>query len=466
MGALAALLLDKGCEVSGSDLRANDVTRRLRERGADIFTGHDRQNIKGAGCVVFSSAISADNPELTEARKRQIPVLPRARLLAQLMDGHVGITVAGAHGKTTTTSMIAHLLEKAGLQPTTAVGGIVNGTGAHAGVGRGEYFVAEVDESDGSFLYFSPRYSVITNIDFEHIDYYHGWRGILDAYRAFIGRTEDGGIVLACGDDARLFGLLKESRRPFKTYGFSSHNDIYASNIAFDHFESRFDCIAGERNFGQVLLKVPGRHNVANALACISLGLGLSVDFDVICESLKEYGGVRRRFQLKGSVDDIRVIDDYAHHPTEIKATLETARLFKRSLPTFPAGAQKGRLIVVFQPHRYSRVRGLLQEFAESLAHSDHLIVTDIYAAGEKPLTGVTAEKLCERARAVANTPVRYLPKEGIVDYLLRTAKPADIVMTLGAGDITRIADDFVEALRQGQGSSGKGQGIKTTSVL
>ena len=449
MGALAALSLDKGYHVSGSDLRSNHITERLRLRGADIFAGHTGVNIGEADCVVFSSAISDDNPELVEAGKKQIPILRRAKFLAELMEGYIGITVAGAHGKTTTSSMAANLLEKAGLRPTTAIGGIVNGARSHAVLGEGKYFVAEVDESDGSFLCFRPHYSIITNIDLEHVDYYHDWQNILGAYREFIGKTRDGGIILAYGDDEPLSNVLKESGRTFKTYGFSTENNISATNIKFDRFDSRFNCVVDGKDRGQVLLKVPGRHNIANALACVSLGLSLSIDFDTIRESLKGYEGVQRRFQLKEKIDDVWIIDDYAHHPTEIKATLETAQLFKQSVQDRTAGRETNGLITVFQPHRYSRVKGLLEEFAQSLVYSDQLIITDIYAAGEAPIEGITAGKLCERIRAITDRPVCYIPKEEITDYLLTIVRPQDLVLTLGAGDITRIADDFTEALKR-----------------
>jgi len=455
MGALAALSLDKGYRVSGSDLRSNQITERLKLRGADIFSGHAGQNIEGADCVVFSSAIRDDNPELVEAKKKQIPILQRAKLLAELMEEYTGITVAGAHGKTTTTSMVANLLERADLQPTTAIGGIVNGTRSHAELGEGEYFVTEVDESDGSFLCFRPHYSIITNVDLEHVDYYHNWQNVLDAYREFIGKTREGGIILAYGDDEPLLNMLKESGQAFKTYGFSTENNISATDIKFDHFDSRFNCVIDGKNRGQILLKVPGRHNIANALACISLGLSLSIDFDTICESLKNYRGVQRRFQLKSRIDDIWIIDDYAHHPTEIKTTIETAQVFKRSVQDITAGSETNGLITVFQPHRYSRVKGLLEDFAQSLVYSDQLIVTDIYAASEQPIEGVTAEKLCEQIRAVTDRPVCYIPKEKITDYLLTMVKPQDLVLTLGAGDITHVADDLAEALKRRSAAAG-----------
>ena len=455
MGALAALSLDKGYHVSGSDLRSNQVTERLKARGADIFLGHDGQNVGWADCVIFSSAVRADNPELAEARKKHIPILQRARLLAELMEGYVGITVAGAHGKTTTTSMAARLLETAGLQPTIAIGGIVNETRSHAELGKGEYFVTEADESDGSFLCFRPHYSIITNVDLEHIDYYHDWKNILDAYRAFIGKTREGGTIVACGDNEPLLSLLKESGRPFTTYGFLPENNISATHIKFDRFNSTFHCVVDGEDRGQVSLKIPGRHNIVNALACIGLGLRLSIDFGTICESLKGYPGVQRRFQLKGKVDDIWIIDDYGHHPTEIRATLETAQLFKRSVQDRAAAAKANGLITVFQPHRYSRVKGLMEDFARSLVDSDQLIVTDIYAASERPIEGITAEKLCERIRAVTDRPVRYVPKDKITDYLLTVVKPQDVVLTLGAGDITHIADEFTAALKQRSAAAG-----------
>jgi len=443
MSALATLLLDKGCKVSGSDLRANQITQRLAEQGADISLGHSPSNIGDVDRVIYSSAVEEDNSEFIEAKKKNIPMMQRAQLLAELMEGHTAITIAGAHGKTTTSSMIAHLLVKADFKPTTAVGGIVHGTNSHARLGGGEYFVTEVDESDGSFLYFSPKYSVITNIDFEHVDHYQSWQSILDVYKKFIEQTVDGGIIFAYGDDERLLSLLQKSQKTYKTYGFHPQNNVRATHITFDQFQSYFHCIVDGKDLGPVILNVPGRHNVANALACISIGLSLSINFDVICESLKGYEGVQRRFQLKDKIGDVWIIDDYAHHPTEIQAILDTAQLFKRSL------AKDSELITIIQPHRYSRVKALINDFAESLTHSDSLIITDIYAASEKPIEGISAEHLCQKVCALTNKPVCYIPKDKIVDHLLGVAKPHDIVMTLGAGDINAIADDFVKALKK-----------------
>ncbi len=437
MGALASLVMAQGHHASGSDLKDSAMTQRLKEEGAKIFIGHDARNVEDADFVIFSSAVDENNPELKTATARNIPILRRAQLLSQLMQGHIGITVAGAHGKTTTTSMISNLLINAGLQPTTAVGGIINGTTNNARLGAGRHFVAEVDESDGSFLYFSPQYSVITNIDFEHLDYYHNWENIIKAYREFIWKTTVDGVVIGFGDDERLMALLKASKRNFETYGFTKDHAVHALNIQFDHFSSRFDCIVHGKNMGPVVLNVPGQHNIANAMACISLGLKLNIDFNVIVQNLREYKGVNRRFQTIGTVDEVLVIDDYGHHPTEILATLSAAQKVK-----------KNRLVVAFQPHRYTRLKSLLKEFAQSLTQCDYLIVTDVYAASEKPIEGITGARLSEEVQKISTKPVVYLEKDKIMEHLLKIVKPGDLVMTLGAGDITKISYELVEALK------------------
>lgn len=436
MGALASLLLKKGYQVTGSDLRENSMVAHLRGQGAAVAIGHDRRHIEGADGVIYSSAVREDNVELAEAARKGIPVFPRARLLAELMNGQIGITIAGAHGKTTTTSMAARLLAEAGFQPTTAVGGIINGSSDNARLGKGEYFVAEVDESDGSFLYFFPKYSIVTNIDFEHVDYFHNWENILEAYGRFIQQTDIEGCVIACGDDERLGRLLKECRRPFKTYGLGSRNDFQARNIASAGLNQSFDCYVDGRPALKVSLGIPGRHNVVNALACAALGFTIGIDKGIIQNALAGYKGVQRRFQTKGHIEGVWVVDDYGHHPTEIQATLETARQVK-----------KGRLIVLFQPHRYSRVKHLWKEMAASLTGVDYLIVTDIYAASEPPLEGITAERLTEDIRRLTAQPVVYLKKERMVAHLLDIVRPGDLVLTLGAGDITYASDEIVRAL-------------------
>jgi len=446
MGTLASLLLSKGYEVSGSDIRKNAMTERLQKQGANIFYGHEALHIEGADCIVFSSAILENNPEILAAKEKKIPIIPRARLLADLMLGSEGVTVAGAHGKTTTSSMIAGLLIKANLNPTVAVGGIVEGNGDNALLGLGNYFVAELDESDGSFLNFNPKYSVITNIDFEHVDYYHNWDAILNAYRRFINQTEEGGALFVCGDDPRLSCLIKESEKKIVTYGLSSENECTARNIINEEFETQFECVFQGKILGTVHLNVPGKHNILNALACISVGLSLFIDFTIIQESLEEYQGVRRRFQFKGKVNGAGVIDDYAHHPTEIKAVLETAQQLS-----------KKRLITVFQPHRYSRVQALFKEFVSSFAKSDYVIVTDIYAASEDPIEGVTAQKLVEYLQNTFDKPVIYVERDYIEEYLMGIVEPEDLVLTLGAGDITEVGANLCKkvgthpAFKQGQ---------------
>ena len=448
MGALAILLLKKGCQVSGSDLHENQMVQNLREQGARVAIGHARENISGADFVVFSSAVAQDNPELQEAREKKIPVLQRAQLLVELMQGQTAITVAGAHGKTTTTSMISNMLIKAGLQPTTAIGGMVTSgsAGYQASLGEGKYFVAETDESDGSFLKFSPKYSVITNIDFEHIDYFRDWDGILRAYAQFIGRTARDGLLVACGDDGNLRGMLARSPCPVRTYGFGPDNDLTAQNISIDATGARFDCLLKGKPLGTIHLQVPGKHNVANALACVALGLHLGIDWNVIRESLGEYTSVQRRFQIKAKSGDIWVVDDYAHHPTEIRATLAAARQMGRK-----------RVIAIFQPHRYTRVQSLWDEMAKSFYGIDYLILTDIYAASEKPIEGITSAKLKERIEQENSCHVVYLEKKDILRHAIGRAAPGDLIIVLGAGDITYVADELAWAV-QGDSSGGRSQ--------
>ncbi|MBF0571328.1 MAG: UDP-N-acetylmuramate--L-alanine ligase [Candidatus Omnitrophica bacterium] len=439
MGTLASLLLDKGYFVSGSDLKDNELTHSLRKKGACINIGHHTGNIKNPDYVVYSSAVRVNNPELIESESRNIPVLRRAEVLAQLVNSQVGITIAGAHGKTTTTSMVSSLLINAGLCPTTAIGGIINGQATYnANLGEGKYFVAEVDESDGTFLYFNPYYSIITNIDFEHVDFYKNWEGITLAFAKFINCTHKGGGLIVCGEDKRLLELVRQQNVRTITYGFSDEQDVYALRDVTDGFQSSFSCYTNKTKLGDFELNVPGRHNILNALACISLGLQLGISYEVMFNTLRKFTGVKRRFQLKGSVNDVMVIDDYGHHPTEIKATLSAARLF----------APK-RLITVFQPHRYSRTKFLLNEFVEHLSLSDELILTDIYAASEKINEGVGVVALLEKLQKKLGPKVIFLKKEDILKYLQSFVQPGDMVIFLGAGDIYILSDELVKVLNE-----------------
>ena len=435
MGTLAELMLAKGCKVSGSDVKENQVTAHLRDRGAVIRIGHTARNIGCPDRVIYSSAVGPDNPEIQAARRKNIPVEKRAQLLSELVNAQTGITVAGAHGKTTTTAMIARLLLKAGCDPTTMVGGWVKDSSDHAHLGSGKYFVAELDESDGSFLFFKPALSVVTNIDYEHLDHYGNWKNILKAYTRFIRRTKKGGCVFACGDCERLRKLLAREKTDVLTYGTGPRNDLRAGRISFNGYALSFDCFWKRKKMGTIQLRVPGGHNVLNALACVAVGRKLGIDFTVIRESLQEFPGVERRFQKKAEINDILVVDDYGHHPTEIVSTLKTARSFG-----------KKRVITIFQPHRYSRTKYLWNKFLACFGLSDYLIITDIYAAGEKPILGVTGEGLRQKIKN-KKKPAVYLKKKDIVPHLLEMVRPGDLVLFLGAGDITQVGEDFVERI-------------------
>ncbi len=448
MGNLALLMLAKGFEVSGSDEKESELTRRLRDNGASIFIGHDIRNMAGADRVVYSSAIKESNPEMFEAFSRHIPVLRRAELLAQLLNKEVGITVAGAHGKTTTSSMAAYLLINAGLKPTTAVGGIVNQGDYNANLGIGRHMVAEVDESDGSFLYFSPHFSIITNMDREHLDHYGTWEKVQEAFVKFVGRTVPDGMLIVCGDDRTLKMVVEASGRRFTTYGFGSENDWVARNIQLDAMGSSYDCFHKGKLVGRFSLTIPGKHNVLNSVAIVALGHALKIDLAVIQETLRTFQGVKRRFERKGEVGGVLVVDDYGHHPTEIAATLQTAKTLDRK-----------RLIVVFQPHRFTRTRDLMNDFAISFNLVDQLVLMDIYPASEKPIEGVSAEVLMEKMREKRPQEILHLAKGDVVGHLMEIVRPGDIVLTLGAGDVTHLSDDLVRCLRQRQGA-GRDRGV------
>ena len=437
MGTLATILQKKGFQISGSDLKLNDLTEHLQKNGAKIFNKHQASHVRGADYVVYSSAIHGDNPEMIEAHSLGLSILRRAELLAKLVNDEMGIAVAGAHGKTTTASMISHLLIQAGLKPTTAVGAIINSAQTYnANVGDGKYFVAEVDESDGTFLYFTPYFSVITNIDFEHVDYYQNWDNILDAYKKFIEHTKPSGHVIICGEDRYLQNLTAQSSVKVIRYGFSLSFDVYATNIKTQGYSTKFDCSTKFRSLGPVTLHIPGKHNVLNALACITVGLKLGIDFSMIQKSLKSFTGAKRRFQLKGEIDGVMIVDDYGHHPTEIKVTLEAARSFG-----------KKRIITIFQPHRYSRTKFLLDEFVDVFKTCEYLILTDIYAASEKETAGVSTEQLFDKIHAQKSSPLFYLPKDKIIQHLLTVLKPDDLILFLGAGDIYHLSDELVQEL-------------------
>ena len=438
MSGIARLLLKSGFRVSGSDLKDNQVIGELRRLGARIFIGHDRQNIGGQDVVVYSSAIREDNPEIQQAKALGITLIKRAEALALLMRQKKAITIAGSHGKTTTTSLISCMLLEAGLSPTVAIGGILNNINTNACLGRGEFFVAEADESDGSFLSYTPQYSVITNIDHEHLDYYHNFDDELNAFKIFIKRTQEDGCVFACSDDCGLLSLMKgyEGRHLF--FGLNNPADIYAKNISFTGLSSDFDCYFKNKFVCRFHLPLGGKHNVSNSLAVIGLGLELGIDLKHILNSLKRYKGAGRRLQTKFKNNKYLVIDDYGHHPSEIKATLLAV-----------ADLKAKRRIVVFQPHRYSRTQLLLDEFARSFDQADYLIITDIYAASEPPIEGVNAQGLLNKIMEYApDKKVVYLAKENIASHILSIIREGDLVITLGAGDIVKVSDELAKELK------------------
>ncbi|MFA5038477.1 MAG: UDP-N-acetylmuramate--L-alanine ligase [Candidatus Omnitrophota bacterium] len=436
VSGLAQLALKYGYKVSGSDVRRSAVTDKLSGLGARIHIGHQAEYVQGCALVVYSSAIRPDNPERREALRRGIPVIRRAEFLSDLMQDKTVITVTGAHGKTTTSSMAAKLLLTAGLNPTVAVGGILREDGDNMKFGDSPYFVAEADESDGTFLCYEPTYSLITNIDQEHLDHYGTYENLLKAFETFAGQTKPQGCVIYCSEDRVLSDIVLKSGARSVSYG--QGGEVCARNISFAACRLSFDCVFGDDVVGPVSMSLIGRHNVSNALAIAALGRELGLDFGVIQRALREFKGVERRFQIKYETKDICVVDDYAHHPTEIEATISSAKLCGR-----------GRVVVVFQPHRFSRTRLLLERFSKSFLHCDELFITDIYGAGEDPLEGVTAGALTQKVRQELSVPVTYSPRDGLVEEVLSRVRTNDLVLFLGAGDITKVSDEFAKRLQR-----------------
>jgi len=433
MSGLAEVLLNLGYLVSGSDARSSEITDRLRRMGGRIFIGHDAHHVEGAQAVVYSSAIDDSNAELQAARSLGLPVIPRAELLAELMRMKFGVAVAGAHGKTTTTTLIGSVLGRGGLDPTVVVGGRVHAFGSHARLGQGQFLVAEADESDGSFLRLSPAIAVITNLDLEHVDHYGGMEAIRQAFVAFASRVPFYGLVIACAEDPEAQAALSAlvSKRTM-TYGFDA-GDVRARDVEITSSGSRFTVHYGDRKVGAVETKLVGRHNVLNSLAAVCVGLELEISFPLIQDGLAAFQGVGRRFEVKGEVDGILVVDDYGHHPTEILATLAAAKIHGR------------RLVVVFQPHRYSRTHALAERFGECFGDADVVLVTDVYAAGEAPIPGASAERIVQAARAHGHPHVEYAGDLAAAETKAAAMLHAgDLLLTLGAGDVWKLGDRFV----------------------
>lgn len=439
MSGIARLLLRRGFEVSGSDLKESKITRELRESGTRVFIGHRAENIKGADLIVYSSAIKEDNPEIIEAKMQGTALIKRAEALAGLMKDKIVITVTGSHGKTTTTSLVSCLLLEAGLLPTVAIGGILRNTDTNAWAGNGKFFVAEADESDGSFLHYQPRYSIITNIDYEHLDYYKDFENEVNTFKEFLNKTEAGGCVFVCCDDINLKNMLNDYKNRHVLFGLNEDADIYPKNIEMKGLACEFDCFFKNKFVCRFYLALGGMHNISNVLSVIALGLELGIDLKFIKRTLANYKGARRRLEVKFSNRDYLVIDDYAHHPAEIRATLQAVKNLKVN-----------RIIAVFQPHRYTRTKLLLDEFGRSFDLADYVIVTDIYAASEPPIEEITGRRLYEKIKErYPNKQVSFLSREGIVPHILKIIKPNDLIITLGAGDIGKLCDELVEELKR-----------------
>jgi len=445
MSGIAEVLLTMGYQVSGSDLKASDVTERILTAGGRVFIGHTPANVEGAQIVVYSTAVKADNPELVAARGAGVPVISRAEMLAELMRMKYGVAVGGAHGKTTTTSMIAAVLARGGLDPTIVVGGRLHALGTNARLGHGQFLVAEADESDGSFLRLAPAVSVITNIDREHLDYYAGLEQIREAFVYFANRVPFYGVSVVCVDDPDVREILPRVTKRVTLYGTRPEADVRADDVRLLPHGSRFQVRAAGSALGEVELQVPGRHNVLNALAAVAVGLEVEVGFGHVAEALAGFGGVSRRFETRGEAAGVRVVDDYAHHPTEIAATLAAAK------------GLGGRVLAVFQPHRYSRTQALREDFGRAFGDAERVWVLDVYAAGEKPIEGVSGRSVVESARAQKAVHVLDAGDgEAAVEAVVAEARPGDVVLTLGAGDVWKLGDEILRRLAASPAAAGR----------
>jgi UDP-N-acetylmuramate--alanine ligase len=438
MSGIAEVLLNMGYRVTGSDARRGETVERLERLGAKVFIGHAASHTEGAHVVVCSSAVARDNVEVQAARLRGVPVIPRAEMLAELMRLKYGIAIAGTHGKTTTTSLVAAVLAAGGFDPTVVVGGRVHGLGTNARLGQGEFLVAEADESDGSFLKLSPTIAVVTTIDAEHLDHYGDLDAIRAAFLAFVNKVPFYGAVVLCLDQPNIQQMIPAVEKRVITYGLEASADLTARRLEFAGTTARFEVVQRGRALGTAALQVPGRHNVLNALASIAVGLDLDMSFDAIQRALADFTGVQRRFQVRGEARGVLVVDDYGHHPAEIRATLAAAK----------AGYDR-RVVTVFQPHRYSRTQHLRQEFLTAFNQSDVLLVMDIYAAGEAPIPGVHARDLAEGIAAHGHREVHYLngDRAAIVDFLCESTRSGDLVLTLGAGDVGALGAEVLARL-------------------
>ena len=442
MSGIAEVLLTLGYKVTGSDMNQSDTVRHIEAMGGTVFLGHQESNVDGAQVVVVSSAVPDSNPEVKAAKARVIPVIPRAEMLAELMRLKYGVAIAGAHGKTTTTSMVATILAQAGLDPTFVVGGKVNAVGTHARLGRSDLLIAEADESDGSFLRLSPSIAVVTNLDREHLDYYGTMEGIQEAFLEFVNKVPFYGLAILCADDEWVRGLLPRLIKRYQTYGLGDYSDTLTPDVCATDIKPNDRAVEFRAHFrgkklGPFRLPIPGIHNVSNALAAISVALELEVSIDLIRTGLASFSGVERRFHIRGEKRGIMVVDDYGHHPTEIRATLAASK-----------AAWDRRVVAIFQPHRYTRTRDLADEFTKAFEQADVVFVTDIYPAGETEIPGISGEFIAEKIRSSGHPSVHWVNGvPDIADQVKRSLEPGDIVITLGAGDIWKVGKDLLTKL-------------------
>lgn len=437
MSGIAEVLLNMGYSVTGSDLKRTEIIERLECLGAKIFINHSAENIGDADVVVTSSAVKRNNPEAIAAKSRKIPVIPRAEMLAELMRLKYGIAVAGSHGKTTTTSMISTTLEFGGFDPTIVVGGKVKNLGTNAHLGKGSFMVAETDESDGSFLMLSPVIAVVTNIDREHLDHYGNMMNLEGAFSEFLNKIPFYGLAVLCFDCPHTKSIARDFKKRYVAYGFCYEAELRAADVWVSGLQTSFKVLFNDSPLGDVSLNVPGRHNVQNALASFAVGMELGMSFDRIRDGLYEFRGIDRRLQIKGEAQRILVMDDYGHHPQEIQATLKALR-----------ESFSKRLIVIFQPHRYTRTHLLFDDFVSVLNEPDVLFILDIYSAGETPIDGVNSEKLVESLKGGGNEDVFYVKGlDEATNGVLKILKPGDLVLTLGAGDVWRIGEKILKEI-------------------
>ena len=440
MSGIAELLINLGFEVTGSDMKTTNITKNLQKHGAVIHEGHKPENVNDSDVLVYSSAVQVDNPELQYAKDKQIPIIRRAEMLSELLKlKQTSIAVGGTHGKTTTTSMMGAVLTEALLDPTLVVGGVVKSLDVNALLGQGDVIVAEADEFDKSFLQLTPTYAIITNIDTDHMDCYDSEEDLLNAFAQYANATPFYGAVVACVDEPLIKRILPDISRPVITYGFSGDAEFQAERRLYREVRSTFVVKHQGKKLGEVEMMVPGAHNIKNALAVIALGTEMNIDFNTISNGLKQFSGVKRRFEIKGIFDDVMVVDDYAHHPTEVSATLRAIK-----------NGWDRRLVAVFQPHLYSRTQDLYEDFARSFLISDVLLVTDVYPAREEPIAGVTGELITNMAKSMGHENVYWVEdKKRLVAAMKALVEPGDLVITMGAGDIWRICDKYAAMLEK-----------------